>query len=135
MIDVNQQYPVISATFFKSGSSIGKDGNPRTWTMYKAVLQGYNGEVVGFDAVNPGDMVTLEEKQNGQYTNVNYKAVKAGEAQAAPAQAQAQPAYVAPGAAPVAAGNEDKRVLKLLVLMAEQMAIPAEAIKEILEGN
>lgn len=131
---MEQQYKVLSATFFKSGQATGKDGNPRTWTMYSVTLEGYNGDVKGFDAVNPGDFVTLESKQNGQYTNTNYKAVKADAAQPA---AQGQPTYVAPGApaaAPSSSVERDaRRSLELLVRMAEQMAIPAETIKEILE--
>lgn len=135
MIDVNQQWKVSSATFFKSGQSTGKDGQPRTWTMYDVTLEGYNGSVKGFDAVNPGDMVTLTESQNGQYVNVNYKAVKAGEGQ--PAASAAPAPYVAPGAQPAATApaTSDKRILELLVVMAEQMAIPAETIKGILENK
>lgn len=109
------EYTVASSTVFKQG--VGAKG---PWTIYKLTLQGDPQEPTGFDQVQPGDKVTLETVQNGQYTNLNYKKVK--------------PVQAAPAATGAPAGSSDQRVLKLLLLIAEQMGIDKEKQLEVLGG-
>lgn len=116
------EYTVESATVFKQGT-----GAKGPWTIYKLTLQGDAQQPTGFDQVVPGDKVTVEQVQNGQYTNLNYKKVQAPQGQAAPAQGATAPA----AAAPAATGN-DPRVIKLLVMIAEQIGCDKNAILDIL---
>lgn len=99
-----QEYKVLSTEVFKQGVS-AKNNKP--WTIYKAVVEGRDGFVTGFDKVEPGSMVTIEAVQNGEYTNYNYKAVKNSQA--------------APSASP-ASGGSDKTNLRVLVFVAELLA-------------
>lgn len=115
---------VTACNFFKSGT--GKNGKP--YTMYKAQLADGR-EATGFVQVAPGTMVEVTETQNGQYTNLNYALQQGNAAQAAPDQQQA-----APAATPAASGS-DPRVLKLMVLICEQVGVPTERIQEVLNGQ
>lgn len=123
------QLTVQSCTFKKSGN-----GARGPWTLYTVVLNDGR-EATGFDQVNPGETVEVTETQNGQYTNLNYK--KVGGTQAAPAaqqqQQQAQP-QGQPAATPGVAGTGDPRVLKMAILIAEQIGVSKEAIMEVLQG-
>lgn len=116
---------VSTCTVFKTGT--GKKG---PWTLYKVTTQDGQ-EPTGFDFVNPGDAIEVTQTQNGQYTNLNYKKVDGA---AAPAAAPAtSPGAAAPAAGQPAAGASDPRVLRLLIVMAEQIGVPNERIMEILE--
>ena len=117
------EYTVESSSVFKQG--VGANG---PWTIYKLKLVGDPQEPTGFDPVQPGDKVTITQVQNGNYTNLNYKKVDAQPAAAAPAQQAA-----APAAAP-AAGNSDPRVVKLLVVIAEQIGVDKNQILNVLGG-
>lgn len=125
------QATVQSSAIFKQGT-----GAKGPWTLYK-VMTTDGQEPTGFDFVQPGEIIELTQTQNGQYTNLNYKksTMAAAPAQVAPNPAYAQPAPVGAGTpTPTPAGN-DPRVLKLMVTMAEQVGVPAETIKGILEGS
>ncbi len=117
-MDTTKQYKVISTEFIKNGS-----GAKGPWTLYKAILEGTDIKPSGFAALQPGDMVTVEEKINGEYTNYNYTKVKAG-ASAAPA----------PSTQPAVSGG-DPRALKLLTVIAEQIGVEKQVILDILAGN
>lgn len=114
---------VESSVVKKTGQ--GKRG---PWTLYVAKLNDGR-EAGGFDNVQPGDVVEIETVQNGDYTNYNFKKLKdqpAGGGQtAAPAQSNDQPA----------AGGRDPRVVKILVLIAEQVGVDREKVMAILEEN
>lgn len=119
------QYTVETASVFKEGQGVNGP-----WVIYKLKLSGNPQEPTGFDVVNPGDQVTVEQVEttkNGKtYKNLNYKKVEG--AQTAPA--------AAPSAAPTqdatpAAGN-DPRVVKLLVVIAEQIGVDKNQILNVL---
>lgn len=98
-------------------------GPKGSWTIWKIEVDGYDSGkswITGFDKVAQGDKVTIEEVQNGNYTNHNYKKVKTdGE--------KVQTTSGQPNAS-------DARLLKLMVLMAQQMGIDKNEILEII-GN
>lgn len=97
---------------------VGKKG---PWKLYKVVTEDGQ-EPTGFDYVSPGDVIDIESVQNGEYTNLNYKKAKLS---------------AAPAAAPAASGGgtSDKRVLKLLVLVAQQVGVDQQEVMAILEDN
>lgn len=96
-----QEYKVLTTEVFKQGVS-AKNNKP--WTIFKVTVEGREGFVTGFDKVNPGEMVTIKEVQNGDYTNYNYEKVKD-----------------APQTT-VSSGGSDKTTLRVVVLMAELLA-------------
>jgi hypothetical protein len=117
------EYNVASSEIVKQG--VGAKG---PWTLYKAKLNGNPQEPVGFEPVQAGDKVTVTQTTNKGYTNLNFKKVAA---EAAPSTGS----IAAPTVATTAeSSNNDKRVVKLLVLMAEQMGIDKNQILDILEG-
>lgn len=116
-------FTVKTATVFKTGT-----GAKGPWTIYKLTLENDPQEPTGFDQVQPGDQVDVTQTQNGQYTNLNYKKVEGAAAAAAPAQG------AAPASAPAASGSSDARVLKLLVIIAEQVGVDKDQILEVLQG-
>lgn len=113
------EYKVISSEVFKQGT-----GSKGPWAIYQVQLEGYPGNhrITGFDAVQPGQLVTVEATQNGEYTNYNYKIVKG-----------ASPTATAPSKTTGVAGS-DPRALKLLVLIAEQVGVSPDEIAAVLEG-
>ena len=117
------EYTVESSSVKKQG--VGAKG---PWTIYQLKIVGDPQEPTGFDPVNPGDKVTISQVQNGKYTNLNYEKV---ESQAPAAQAQ-QPATTPVGAP--AAGSSDPRVVKLLVVIAEQIGVDKNQILNVLGG-
>lgn len=112
------EYTVESSAVFKQGT-----GAKGPWTIYKLKLVGDPQEPTGFDAVSPGDKVTIVQKKNGEYVNLNYSKVEAPAGAAAQAPAQASPAP---------AGGGDARVMKLLVVVAEQVGVDKNQILDIL---
>lgn len=118
------QHKVLTApTVIKQGT-----GPKGPWTLYGITVEGHEGTVSGFTLVNVGDIVEIEAKQNGQYTNWNYSVPKG----AAPATATTPTATTGTPSA-----IDSKRIeknLKLTVLIAQQTGIDPSAIAEILEG-
>lgn len=111
---MDKSYKVVTVETIKTGT--GKKG---PWTLRKVTLEGTEFEPSGFDVVNPGDMVTVSEVQNGDYTNYNYKKVKA---------TVGQPSAVK--------GSETATVMKTLavvLLIADKMGIPKEELLEVME--
>ena len=123
---------VANCAQYKTG--VGANG---PWTLYEVTLA--DGQKArGFTFVTNGQTVELDSVQNGQYTNLNYKVLKDGAAPAQNPQPVAQPAYTPPAPAQTIQAptpTSDPRALKLLVLIANQMAIDTNQINDILEGR
>jgi hypothetical protein len=117
------EYTVESASVFKQG-----EGTKGPWTIYKLKLVGNQQEPTGFDMVMAGDKVTVaqtETTKNGKtYKNLNYTKVEG--AQAASTSNVAAPAQTA------SAGGGDPRVVKLLIVIAEQIGVDKNQILSVL---
>lgn len=117
------EYTVESASVFKQGT-----GTNGAWIIYKLKLVGDPQEPTGFDMVMAGDKVTVaqaETTKNGKtYKNLNYKKVEG--AQGASTNNAVAPAQTA------SAGGGDPRVVKLLVVIAEQIGVDKNQILNVL---
>lgn len=115
-------YKVLTSEVKKTGSSTTKNGAQRPWTLYVLTLEGTDIKPSGFEKVQPGDMVSLKAVENVKdgvtYTNHNYEKVDTG------TTSQAQTAST---------GGEDKRVLKLLTVIAEQIGVDRQQLMDILQ--
>lgn len=118
-MDTTKQYKVISTEVIKQGT-----GQKGPWTLYGATVEGSDTKPAGFTPVQPGDFISVEAKQNGQYTNYNYTKVDgAPTASAAPVSAATTPT-----------GDPSlRKMLGVLIALAEQMGVPKERIMEALE--
>lgn len=127
------QATVQSCVQFKTGT--GKKG---PWTLYKVTTTD-NQEPTGFDFVQPGEIIELTQTQNGQYTNLNYAKVDGAAPQAAaPAAAPAanlpagSPAAQAQAAPVAVGGDEGKRILAMLTVIATQLGADPQSIADAL---
>lgn len=114
---------VTSVEVKKTGS-----GAKGPWTLYNITVDDNPSKFIsGFAKVDVGDEVVLEEKtiekDGNTYVNLNYSKPKAPTTHAS-----------APSAS-TGGGVEDKRILKLLTIIAEEVGIEKNVIMDILTGE
>lgn len=135
---------VESVELFKKGTISKGKRKGQTWRLWQIETE-EGTDAKGFDKVKEGDEVeifettTYDEDGDPEYTNTNFRVVKGGAKKAK----KAAPAddddddddeEEAPekSAKAVSTGS-DKRIMKLLVVIAEQIGVDKEEIDQILE--
>lgn len=118
---MSQQYQVKSV---ETKSGVGKNDKP--YTLYLVGADGLDKSASGFQKVEVGDTIEVETVERNGYTNYNFTKVDTSTTGGAQAASE--------GVA-TTAGASDKRVLNLLVRIAEQVGVEKSDIYDVLSDK